>query len=119
MIGVCETSKARFDSGWSPQQQMPEWVYIFFVNKKAGRSDSFHSHYMGGLVAVKLDSFNFCCCISGIRIAAIASAFQAEYDRGFESHIPLHLSPLEFLQIYSTGIKLSYVRWERTKVAQY
>ena len=26
----------------------------------------------------KLDSFNFRCCISGIRIAAIASAFQAE-----------------------------------------
>jgi hypothetical protein len=38
----------------------------------------------------KLDSFNFCCYISGIRIAAIASAFQAEYHRGFESHIPLH-----------------------------
>jgi hypothetical protein len=38
----------------------------------------------------KLDSFNLCCYISGIRIAAIASAFQAEYHRGFESHIPLH-----------------------------
>ncbi len=68
---------------------MLEGFTSFWIKERI-ESDSLTPHHMGKLVLVKLDSSPLVVTLSGIRIAAIASAFQAEYHRGFESHIPLH-----------------------------
>lgn len=76
----------------------------FFLNKRRIESDSLIPHQVlwtfrtygslyGGAGASKIDFSILVVALSGIRIVAIASAFQAEYDRGFESHIPLHMVP--------------------------
>ena len=76
-------------SSWDRQRNKCQMGLHFFWNKKRLGSDSLIPHHMGKLVLVNR-LFTSCCYTCGYRIAAIASAFQAEIDRGFESHYPLH-----------------------------
>ncbi len=68
---------------------MPVKVYIFLIKKTIRVRFPYFPPY-GKAGASQIDFPILVVTLSGIRIVAIASAFQAEYDRGFESHIPLH-----------------------------